>query len=196
MSWTKHEPAWDFIPPKGEFRWSILEGSNPERVSKFSKALDDWRISMSCSFDPVHVDRDENLDLLILCSDPPFSYADHGKIATGRDDSKNVAAIWVRPDLCDNAGPLFFLHATGHGIGLADSQRWYPTTMDGFSIMPEAWDGNFPELERDGMRIFSLKNGAPGCGDEDPKWSWEIDPDYYSAYPKTPPVDLAVDSQG
>lgn len=183
MSWTQHEPTWDFPSPSGDVTWKIDGGSTPFRERRFEQALDEWRISMSCIFEPKRSDTDAQATITFSCSEPPYSTADHGRITTGRRVDDGRLVVWVSPELCDSAGDVFFMHAVGHAIGLADKQMWYPSTMDQFSIMPGSWDGDFPSLERDGMRIWALNQGAPGCGSDDPRWSWESNPDYYSGEP-------------
>lgn len=183
MSWSQHVPRWDFQTPAGDVTWTIAEGSSPERVERFSRAIDDWQISLSCRFNPRRVDHVEEAALVFFCKEPPFSLADHGRIATGATDDSTRSAVWVKPELCDVAGTSFFHHAIGHSLGFADNQEWYETTMDQISIMPGEWDADFPMLERDGLRIWALSEGAPGCGDRESQWSWEIDPTYYKGDP-------------
>jgi hypothetical protein len=187
MSWSQHEPTFDFEPPRGDLTWSI-EGEAPSRFSEnLDQALDEWQVSMACRFHPHRVSEPKQAMVTFICAEPPYSPADHGKIATGQIVEDGSTVVWVKPELCDGPGNLFVMHAVGHALGLADSQEWYPTTMDGFSIMPEAWTGEIPRLERDGHRIWALNHGAPGCGDRDPQWSWVERPDYYSG--ETPDLD-------
>jgi len=183
MSWSQHMPEWDFPTPTGDVMWTIAEGSTPDREKRFARAIEDWQVSLSCRFTPRKVDRIEDANLIFFCEEPPFSLADHGKITTAVIDDNEGGAVWVKPELCDTAGQSFFHHAVGHSLGFADKQKWYETTMDQASIRPEAWDAEFPALERDGLRIWALSEGAPGCGDRESQWSWELDPTYYKGDP-------------
>ena len=186
MQWSLHTPAWDASPPQGDLTWTVRWGGSPERSHQFKEALDEWQLSMGCMFEPREVSPSEHADLVFSCMDPPNWPADHGKIATGIEEDGKVIDVIVQPELCDSAGNMFFLHAAGHGLGLADLTKWYPNIMSQVSLMPEWWDEEVPRMERDGMRIWAHERGALGCGSRDPQWSWEIDPEWYSSHPETP----------
>ena len=186
MQWSLHKPTWDASPPQGDLTWTVRWGGSPERNLRFEQALDEWQLSMGCMFEPREVAPEQQADLVFSCMEPPHWPADHGKIATGVEEDGKTIDVIVRPELCDSGGDMLFLHAVGHGLGLADATKWYPNIMSQVSLMPEWWDEELPRMERDGMRIWASGQGAPGCGGRDPKWSWELDPEYYSAHPATP----------
>jgi hypothetical protein len=186
MAWTLHEPTWDFEPPHGELTWTVRWGSSPERNVKFEDALDEWKLSMGCMFDPKQVDPSEHADLVFSCMEPPTWPDDQGTMATGIEEDGKTVHVIVRADLCDSGGNMLFMHAAGHGIGLSDLTEWYPNVMSQVSLMPDWWNDEVPRMERDGTRIWAHDHGAPGCGTDDPRWSWELDPGYYSSHPETP----------
>lgn len=181
--WSQHEPNWVHEPPTGEITWSLVEGSTPKRDERFSQALDEWQISLACRFTPRHVMPNEGPSISFHCSEPPSRLEDQGKITTLVDPDSGKINVWVKPNLCDYAADILMLHAAGHGLGHDEMQRWYPTVMDGFSIVPDPPVKKFSGNERDGLRIWALRRGAPGCGDRDPEWSWVADPDYYAGDP-------------
>jgi len=191
-SWYLHKPTWEASPPQGDLTWAVRSGASLKLNLRFKKALDEWRLSMGCIFEPREVDPDEQADIEFNCSEPPGrsfedgNGTDQDRMVTIVEKDKNTRNVFIKPVVCDIGGDMVFMHAAGHGLGLADIEEVFPNVMSQASLLPRYWNHDVPGMERDGLRIWAYKKGASGCGTRDPKWSWEIEPERYRIHPKTP----------
>ena len=191
-SWYLHKSTWEAFPPQGDLTWAVRSGASLKLNLRFKKALDEWQLSMGCIFEPREVDPDEQADIEFNCSEPlgrsfeDGDGTDQDRMVTIVEKDKNTRNVFIKPVVCDIGGNMVFMHAAGHGLGLADTELEYVSVMSQSSLMPRFWSGDVPGMERDGLRILAYKLGASGCGTRDPKWSWEIEPERYRIHPKTP----------
>ncbi len=177
MDWELYQPSPEVRVPIGqELTWS----APPEMVPVLQAALEDWNLHLSCGLNIRRVESDG--DLRFSCSAPrvlsPYHADEMGW------DGDNVITISER--WCENLPEVFARHAWGHQLGFPEKFEWYPTVTSSVDVQaitmgmkPIGWN----PVEVDGLRVYALNRGAPGCGERELPWSWEVDSRLYHSHP-------------
>lgn len=204
-----NRPDWSLYIPKldtvGEYtdsvRWrvesSVTDGwiGGPELEAGLLQTTDSWSKALACGTKIEHVSDPDAANLVFHCmpdpDDAPFSENDLITVGIDEDGTRHVA---VDPDWCRGGGREFHTYVMGRGLGFAPQSVYHKSVMRGVSLTHYGMDrdNGIETEELDGFRIWALRHSAPGCGAEDPKWSWEQDPDRYKSYPDSSDLNLIL----
>ena len=187
------EVSWAFDPSE---EWTDPTGM----AAAVRDAASGWRKPLACGVDLVEVNPQDSPDILFRCE--PFAERD---VENGALEVSNTVAggrkqmvVKINPVWCLKPNRPFALHAFGHGLGFEEPATVliYQAVMDRVMVMDWASKmedfedyQNLKGRELDSFRIWSLEQGAPGCGTEDPLWSWE-DPSLGYAYSAPPRPEM------
>jgi len=190
----------------GEVRWAFdpsEEWTDPNRMAAAIRgATSGWQKPLACGVDFVEVKPQDNPDILFRCE--PYYPELRGEnlvieTTVTEVSGKKQVVVKINPEWCLKPNRPFALHAFGHGLGFEEPGfgiHPYPAVMDRIAIQPWLKDyayfehmQDFEARELDSFRIWSLEQGAPGCGTDDPPWSWE-DPSLWYTYSAPPRPEM------
>jgi len=189
----------------GEARWAFdpsEEWTDPKPMAAAIRdAASGWQKPLACGVDLVEVSPQDNPDILFRCEPYYPERASENLVietVTTEVSGKKQVVVKINPEWCLKPNRPFALHVVGHGLGFKDPEvpHLYSAIMDQVAIQP--WLStyayfkemhNFEGRELDSFRIWSLEHGAPGCGTDDPLWSWE-DPSLWYSYSAPPSPEM------
>jgi hypothetical protein len=189
--WSLHTPTFDSAGVQREqLVWRVesapgheLGALALERGLKLAEP--EWENALSCGTKIKQASTEEEADVVFRCKNLGESGAWEENYHMRIEDDGNVRRIDIESDWCETSGHQFYTYVMGRALGMARTSLSYCSVMNGFSLTKwfKTDDAGICDMERDGLRIWSLQHGAPGCGAEDPQWSWEKYPDLYKSYP-------------
>lgn len=161
------------------------EGDAVRLAPLIALTASDWDMRLSCGLNPSEARAKEKPDIIWRCAAEHVSSEHITRNATcgiGNDTSEGAEVVLINQELCDHPRAGMVRHAWGHALGLDESYRYYLTIMDAHQVhFPRSI--SFSPMETDGLRIWALDRGAPGCGDKELPWSWRQHPDMYRSHP-------------
>ena len=193
----------------GVVRWAFdldPTHANPDSMHReIQAAVPLWRKPLGCGVQfievPVVSDKPEELpDLIFRCETNGSRKESEVDMTMERTQyGWSQAIVRIDPARCATGGRPFALHAVGHGLGFQEEPVWgghlYPEIMDkGIAVhnpfpSKEKYYDSINGRELDALRIWALEQGAPGCGADDPLWSWE-DPNLGYTYSAGPSPEM------
>ena len=159
-----------------------------------------WRTPLGCGVQLKEVNLGDQPDVVFRCEQIE-NYEHNGDLevdfvkALGE---KHQSVVKIDSKICKKAGLSRALHVWGHGLGFDDPLEFqlYPSIMSPGAIFfdpPESSQKKYylglNGRELDALRIWALEQGAPGCGADDPLWSWE-DPNLGYTYSAGPSPEM------
>lgn len=198
-------PEWFLFEPKlhpevpfphGEISWAVDDSVPEALTSSLVSSAEEWRLVLGCNFNATQVSPAPDTHILFSCADDDHlvggSYSATWVYADGfqEDNSRHVI---LAPRFCKTGGNALSQHAWSSALGFPSDQDSSDTwAIMGFSIDIEQRGGKqkpISGLELDGLRIFAKKMGAPGCGENEPKWSWDKKSVPYYTHPSENDID-------
>jgi len=187
----------------GTVKWAFDPGSEYSDTKKMhfqiQAAAPMWYEPLGCGVNLVEVALEDQPDLIFRCEENE-NYNENRElemILVEVANGKFQAIVKIEPERCRKAASRpFALHAVGHGLGFEEPSfggREYPAIMNKSVSAHRVFDSEYLQSingrELDALRIWSLEQGAPGCGAEDPLWSWE-DPNLGYTYSAGPSPEM------
>lgn len=184
---------WTFDPDKAH-----IDPTAMRRAIQESAPL--WHKPLGCGVELMEVKITDTPDIVFRC-EPSDGFGHNGylEVAFVKGlEEKNQTIVRIDPKLCKRANRSLALNVVGHGLGFEEGPnvRLFPSIMDLGTIN---WDQNSGDQARyydsingqelDALRIWALEQGAPGCGADDPLWSWE-DPNLGYTYSAGPSPEM------
>jgi hypothetical protein len=209
IGWAYHPPtlARDGLLPlaMGEVRWAFDDSAawtDPAAMQAVTReAAGLWRAPLACGVRLTEVPVGDAPDVVLRCE--PFEETVPFDVLSTQvtwEGGHKQVLVRIQPERCVRPSRALALHAFGNGLGFdaAEAREAGAQLVMGPEVRRPFLYGDlvrddqvFEGQERDGFRIWALERGAPGCGAEDPPWSWDDPERPPGDSPGPPPAMLA-----
>jgi len=162
--------------------WYADESVPDKLLTGLRDAAEEWRLVMGCSYVPREQQSPAQVDIQFSCT--PIE-SQRATVTRGENVARTMY-VDLEPEYCSNGGIALAEYAWIRALGFPEQNQWVSSVGNGFRASCAA-DGRtisgIKYAELDGFRIWAKNAGAPGCGANEPGWSWVTEPDRYKTAP-------------